>query len=157
LKRSPSQVYALVIGVGLTLAGIVGFFYSADFSTGSAVNDPANRDAVLGIFDVNGWTNVLLILTGVTGLGRAGSWFGARVYAGLNGILFLVIAALGFIAGDGDSIIGLIPVDTPGSILDLVVGALGLTAALATGSAPKPTLAPGRVEIEHVAALDHMP
>src|SRR4051794_26814755 len=61
LKRSPAQVYALIFGAVLTISGIVGFFYSADFSTGDAVKDPANQDKILGIFAVNGWTNVFLI------------------------------------------------------------------------------------------------
>jgi RNA polymerase sigma-70 factor (ECF subfamily) len=44
-ERSPAQVYALVIGATLTVAGVVGFFYNADFGSGSGTP----RDAVLGI------------------------------------------------------------------------------------------------------------
>ena len=67
-ERSPAQVYALVIGLTLVVAGIVGFFYSASFSTG----DGTERDAVLGILDVNGWHNVVHILSGVAGLALMG-------------------------------------------------------------------------------------
>ena len=63
-ERSPAQVYALVIGLTLVVAGIVGFFYSASFSTG----DGAERDAVLGILDVNGWHNIVHIASGAVGL-----------------------------------------------------------------------------------------
>jgi hypothetical protein len=157
LKRSPAQVYALVFGVTLVLAGIVGFFYSADFSTGAATRDPANRDAVLGLLDVNGWHNVVHILTGVVGLAVAGSWIGSRAYAWGLGIVYLVVAAVGFAIGSGDSIIGLIPVNTDDNVLHVAIAVLGLMAALATPSAPRPTLAPGKVEYEHVPALDHMP
>ena len=37
-ERSPAQVYALVIGLTLVVAGIVGFFYSASFSTGDGTS-----------------------------------------------------------------------------------------------------------------------
>lgn len=53
-ERSPAQVYALVIGLTLVAAGVAGFFYNASFSTG----DGGERDALLGILDVNGWHNI---------------------------------------------------------------------------------------------------
>ena len=81
--RSPAQVFALVIGATLTVAGIVGFFYNADFGTG----DGTARDAVLGILDVNGWHNVVHIVTGALGLLVASSYSGSRAYAlGLGAI-----------------------------------------------------------------------
>ena len=67
-ERSPAQVYALVIGGTLVLAGILGFFYNASFGTG----DGTERDAVLGILDVNGWHNVVHIATGALGMAVAG-------------------------------------------------------------------------------------
>lgn len=71
--RSPAQVFALVIGATLTVAGIVGFFYNASFATG----DGTARDAVLGVLDVNGWHNLFHIASGGIGLVVAGS-YGAR-------------------------------------------------------------------------------
>ena len=71
-ERSPAQVYALVIGLTLVVAGIAGFFYSASFSTG----DGTERDAVLGILDVNGWHNIVHIATGAIGLLVVGSYGG---------------------------------------------------------------------------------
>ena len=64
--RSPAQVFALVIGATLTVAGIVGFFYNASFATG----DGTARDAVLGVLDVNGWHNLFHIASGGIGLRR---------------------------------------------------------------------------------------
>src|SRR3954449_6004903 len=64
MRKSPAQVYALVFGVTLLLAGILGFFYTADFSTGH----DAGRDALIGVFDVNGWHNLFLIANGLVGL-----------------------------------------------------------------------------------------
>src|SRR5215212_1514659 len=73
MRKSPAQVYALTFGATLLLAGILGFFYTADFSTGDATTDPGNRDALIGIFDVNGWHNVVHLASGLLGLALAGS------------------------------------------------------------------------------------
>ena len=96
--RSPAQVYALVIGLTLVAAGILGFFYTASFGTG----DGTERDAVLGILDVNGWHNLVHIATGVIGLAVVGSYRGARVYALGLGVVYLLVTLSGFIAGDGE-------------------------------------------------------
>src|SRR3954453_23321272 len=107
-ERTPAQVYALVIGATLVAAGIIGFFYSASFSSG----DGTERDAVLGILDVNGWHNIVHIASGAAGLFLVGSYAGARLYALALGVVYIVVTALGFIAGNGDEIFNLIPVNT---------------------------------------------
>ena len=127
-ERSPAQVYALVIGVTLVVAGIAGFFYNASFSTG----DGTERDAVLGILDVNGWHNIVHIASGAIGLAVAGSYRGARVYALGLGVVYLLVTLLGFIAGDGDEILNLIPVNTEDNFLHLLIGLAGIGAGLAT-------------------------
>ncbi len=96
-RRSPARAYALVIGYTLVAAGILGFFYNASFGTG----DGTERDAVLGILDVNGWHNVVHIATGALGLAVAASYGGSRVYALGLGAVYLLVAALGFIADLG--------------------------------------------------------
>lgn len=141
MRKSPAQVYALTFGVALVLAGILGFFYSADFSTGAATRDAANREAVLGLLDVNGWHNIVHLVSGVVGLAVAGSWSASRLYAWGFGIVYLAVAAVGFAIGDGDSILGLIPINTEDNILHVAIALLGLAAALATPSAPPPTTA----------------
>jgi hypothetical protein len=127
-ERSPAQVYALVIGLTLVVAGIAGFFYSASFSSG----DGTERDAVLGILDVNGWHNVVHIASGAIGLALAGSYTGARAYALGLGVVYLLVTLLGFIAGDGEEIFNLIPVNTEDNILHLLIGIAGIGAGLAT-------------------------
>jgi hypothetical protein len=127
-ERSPAQVYALVIGLTLVVAGVVGFFYNASFSTG----DGSERDALLGILDVNGWHNILHIASGAIGLFVAGSYGGARVYALGLGVVYLIVTLLGFIAGDGEEILNLIPVNTEGNFLHLLIGIAGIGAGLAT-------------------------
>ena len=139
MRKSPAQVYALTFGLTLLLVGILGFFYTADFSTGDASAQPGNKDSVLGIFEVNGWHNVVHILSGLTGLALAGSWFGARLYALGFGVVYLLVAGLGFAAGDGESILGLIPVNTEDNWLHVVIALLGILAGLLTPNAPAPT------------------
>jgi Domain of unknown function (DUF4383) len=137
-KRSPAQVYALVIGAALVLGGIGGFFYNASFGSG----DETSRDALLGILEVNGWHNVVHIVSGALGLAVAGSYGAARGYAIGLGAVYLLIAFAGFIAGDGDEILNLIPVNTEDNFFHLLIGATGLVAGVVTPATPSPSLAP---------------
>ena len=127
-EPSPAQVYTLAIGLTLVVIGVSGFFYSASFSTG----DGTERDAVLGILDVNGWHNLVHIASGAVGLLVVGSYRGARVYALGLGAVYLLVTLLGFIAGDGEEILNLIPVNTEGNFRHLLMGIAGIGAGLAT-------------------------
>ena len=138
--RSPAQVFALVIGATLVVVGIAGFFYNASFGSG----DGTERDAVLGILDVNGWHNVVHVLTGVIGLAVSGAYDGSRVYAIGFGAIYLVVAVLGFVAGDGDELFNLIPVNTEDNFLHLLIGIAGVTAGLGTPATLPPSTRPAR-------------
>jgi hypothetical protein len=129
--KSPAQIYALVFGAVLVIAGIIGFFYSAAFGT------PGETEAVLGILAVNGWHNVVHIVTGALGLLAAG--YAARTYAIGLGIVYIVVAIWGFAIGSGESILGFIPVNTEDNVLHALIGIAGVAAYFA--SAPKPTTA----------------
>jgi hypothetical protein len=136
-SRSPAQLYALIFGALLTVAGIIGFFYNSDFTSNKAV-----RDAVFGLLDVNGWHNVVHILTGVLGLIVAASYSSARVYAFVLGVTYIVVAIWGFIIGDHNSILSIIPVNTPDNVLHLFIGAAGIAAGMATPAVADPTTRP---------------
>jgi uncharacterized membrane protein YphA (DoxX/SURF4 family) len=127
---SPARLYALTVGAVLTIAGIIGFFYDASFDVGDSIQS----DAVFGILAVNAWHNIVHILTGVLGLLAAG--YAARVYALGLGLVYVVVAFLGFIefgSGDlNDTILQFIPVNTEDNILHLALGVLGLAAGAAT-------------------------
>jgi len=137
---SPARLYALTVGAVLTVAGIIGFFYDASFDVG----DSLQRDAVFGILDVNAWHNIVHIATGVLGLLAAG--YAARTYALGLGLVYVVVAFLGFIdfaTGDvNDTILQFIPVNTEDNFLHLALGVLGLAAGAATpkvaGARPAP-------------------
>src|SRR5256885_6523666 len=101
-ERSPSQIYALLFGVTLVVAGVVGFFYSSSFG------QPGKVDGVLGILNVNGWHNLVHIATGLIGLAVFASYGNARLYALGLGAVYVGIAIWGFIAGDGSNLLGII-------------------------------------------------
>ncbi|MGH2953617.1 MAG: DUF4383 domain-containing protein [Solirubrobacterales bacterium] len=130
---SPARLYCTLIGAVLVLAGILGFFYEASFSTG----DDVEADEVLGILAVNGWHNLVHIGLGAVLLAGAGS--AARETALGVGLLYLVIAIWGFLAVDdgfGD-ILGLVPVNTEDNWLHVILGLLGLGAGAATPAVPR--------------------
>jgi hypothetical protein len=124
--RTPAQVYSLVFGATLLIVGILGFFYSTAFGT------PGETDALIGIFDVNGWHNVVHIASGVLGLALAGSPSGARAYAIGFGVVYLLVAIWGFAIGDGEAILDLIPVNTEDNILHVAIALAGIAAGLAS-------------------------
>jgi hypothetical protein len=123
-SSSPAKLYATLVGAVLTLAGIVGFFYSGSFGS------PGEVDKVFGIFAVNGWHNVAHLATGLLGLAAAG--YAARQYALGIGLVYLVVAIWGFIIGSGDSILSIVPVNTSDNVLHLILGVTGLAAGAAT-------------------------
>ena len=131
---SPARLYATVVGAALTIVGIIGFFYSSDFGS------PGDVDEVLGILAVNGWHNVLHLVTGLLGLAAAG--YAARTYALALGLLYVVIAIWGFIIGGGESILGIVPVNTEDNFLHLILGVLGLAAGAASPAAARQRPAP---------------
>jgi hypothetical protein len=131
--RSPAQLYALVFGVVLTVAGIIGFFWSSSFGS------PGDVDAVLGILDVNAWHNLIHIATGVLGLAVVGSYANSRTYAYGLGAVYLGVAVWGFVIGDGESILGFVPVNTEDNVLHLLIGIAGLGAGATTPAQPAPS------------------
>lgn len=138
--RSAAQLYALVFGALLTVLGIIGFFYNSDFT--SAAHD---RGEVFGVFAVNGWHNLLHILTGVVGLSAASSFASARPYALAVGAVYLAIGVWGFTLGNGHSILSIFPVNTADNVLHLIIGITGIAAGMATPAVADPTTRPAPV------------
>ncbi len=131
---SPARLYATLVGAVLTIVGISGFFYSSSFGS------PGEVDKVFGILAVNGWHNILHLATGLLGLAAAG--YAARQYALGLGLVYLVVAIWGFIIGSGDSILSIVPVNTPDNILHLILGLTGLAAGAATSASVPARTAP---------------
>jgi hypothetical protein len=131
---SPARLYATLVGGTLVIAGIIGFFYSSSFGGPGAVDD------VFGILAVNGWHNVVHIVTG--GLGLIAAGYAARQYALGLGVVYLAIAIWGFIIGDGHSLLGFIPVNTEDNFLHLILGLLGIAAGMSTPATARGRTAP---------------
>jgi Domain of unknown function (DUF4383) len=124
---TPASLYAGVIGAVLLVAGIIGFFYSASFGS------PGDVDAVFGILDVNAWHNLVHILSGALGLlAFASGPRASRTYALAFGVIYIVVAIWGFIIGNGDSILGFIPINTEDNVLHVILGVLGVGAYAAS-------------------------
>lgn len=132
-QASPARLYATLVGAMLVIVGIAGFFYSASFGS------PGKVDDALGIFAVNGWDNVFHIVTGALGLLVAG--YAGRQYALCLGALYVLVGAWGFLLGSGEAILGFLPVNTGDNLLHLILGMLGLAAAVATPVRRAPTAA----------------
>lgn len=129
-QASPARLYATLVGAALVIFGIAGFFYSSSFGS------PGEVDDAFGIFAVNGWSNVFHIVTGALGLLLAG--FASRQFALWLGTLYVLVAAWGFLLGSGGEILGFLPVSTGDNLLHLIIGSLGLAAAIGTPSAHTP-------------------
>jgi hypothetical protein len=81
---------------------------------------------------------VVHIATGALGLAVAASYAGARGYALALGVVYMLVAALGFAAGDGGEVLGLVPVNTEDNVLHVLIGLAGVGAGFLSpvGRAP---------------------
>jgi hypothetical protein len=125
--RSLAQVYALALGATLVLVGIIGFFVEPSFGTGDAVDR-----GTLIVFDINGWHNVVHLLSGVAGLALAGTAARARVFCVGYGVVYVLVTILGFIVGDGGTLLTLIPINTADNFLHLAIALTGIGVGLAS-------------------------
>ena len=123
--RTPAQLYALLFGIVLLAVGILGFIADSSFGTGSDVD---GSDFI--VFEVNGWHNIVHILSGLLGLALSRWRDTARAYALGFGAVYLAVTIWGFITGD--QVLWLIPVDAADNVLHLLIAAAGLAAGLAS-------------------------
>lgn len=91
------QRVAQIFGVIFLIIGIAGFFFSMSM----------DEALLLGLFPVNVAHNIVHLLFGLWGLAAARSFAGAKSYAQITGVLYLVLAVLGFVDPTG---FGLIPI-----------------------------------------------
>ena len=84
---SPTRLFATLVGAGLVIYGIVGFFYDSSFSR------PDDLREAVGLLSVNGWANSFHILTGAIGLLLAG--FASRRYALWSTAMYAAVAVFG--------------------------------------------------------------
>jgi hypothetical protein len=91
------------------------------------------------VLDVNGWHNLVHLLTGLAGLAVARSYNGSRAYAIGFGAIYALVAIWGFVIGSGESILGFLPVNSEDNVLHLLIALAGIGAGLGTAATPRPS------------------
>jgi hypothetical protein len=122
LHRTFAQWFCVVAGAVLTVAGILGFAADGSFDTGSAIQG----DRFLGL-EVNGWHNVVHLVSGLVLLAAANTRPTAKTVAIAFGVVYAFVALWGLI--DGDEVFNLFPVNGPDNVLHLILAAAALLAA----------------------------
>ena len=125
-ERTPAQWYTLIFGATLLLVGLVGFAADAGFDVGSDIDG----DKLLGIFEVSGIHNLVHIASGALLLAASPKRASARLVALAFGVVYLLVAIVGFI--QGDNVIGLIPVNSADNFLHVAISVLGIAAGVAS-------------------------
>jgi Domain of unknown function (DUF4383) len=125
-KRTPAQWYCVVFGGTLLLVGLIGFLANASFVTGKELED----DPLLGIFDVNGWHNVVHVASGAVLLAFSKKRATAKTAALTFGIVYGLVTVLGFI--DGTDVLAIIPTNSADNFLHLAISALAIAAGLSS-------------------------
>lgn len=125
------QRISQVFGVVFILIAILGFVQGGM----SMEADPTLAPKVLGLFPVNILHNLVHLAFGVWGLLAARTFGGAVSYAKIAGVIYLVLAGLGFVA---PTTFGFIPIGGNDIWLHLVLGlvlaGVGFTAKNATAA-----------------------
>lgn len=112
------QRLAQLFGWGFVLIGLAGFAATG----GSMESDHTLAPRVFGLFPVNVTHNVVHLIFGAWGVLGARSVGGARTYLLGSGLVYLVLAALGYVVPNG---LGLVPLGGNDIGLHLFLG-LGL-------------------------------
>lgn len=132
-SADPARTYASLVGGGLILFGLAGFFYSSSFATG----DDLVAEKAFGLFYVNGWQNVLHLAAGAAGLALAAR--AGRLYCLGSGIVWTILAVGGFFGSHGGeevpSMGGFLPAGTATDVLNLALGCLAFATLAATAPA----------------------
>ena len=118
------QRVAQIFGWVFVLVAVWGFFI-----TGGSMEAGMDAPEILGLFPVNVLHNLAHLLLGIWGIVASRSFGSARSYAQIAGILYLVLAVLGFVDPTG---FGLIPLGGGDiglhAVLGLILAGVGFTA-----------------------------
>ena len=115
---------AVLFGVVFLLVGILGF-----------VPAVTKDEMLLGIFHVNAAHNVVHLLSGAVALFAGMTSLGAaRIYFRIFGLVYGLVAVMGFFVGDG-MLLGLISNNTADTWLHVVIAAVSLLLGFMPASA----------------------
>jgi hypothetical protein len=121
---TPAQWFCLIGGLALLAAGILGMISDSTFDTG--MHD-LQGDSLLG-FEVNGWHNVVHILSGLLLLSAFRRRGPAKTVAIVFGLLYGIVTIIGLI--DGEDVLGIFPVNPADNILHIALTVISLVAGL---------------------------
>ena len=120
-----NQTIAKVFGFVFILIGVLGFFGSGmHMTTGSE----------FGLFPVNVVHNVVHILIGLWGLNAARTANGATAFCKQAGVLYLLLAVLGFVPAMVEMLANLVPIGGNDRYLHLVFAVILLYFGIAGNS-----------------------
>lgn len=119
---SVSQIFAVVAGVVLTALGVLSLVVNADFGTGSSL--AAERTL---LFDVNGWSGIVHLVSGLALLYFALDTVRIRTVALAMGGLYVVLTVWSLI---DSSILGLLPVNDPTAVMYAAIGVIGIASVM---------------------------
>jgi hypothetical protein len=117
------KTMANVFGVVFLLVGILGF-----------VPGVTDNGHLLGVFHVNTAHNLVHIVSGIAALVAAGiSYRAARNYFRIFGVIYALVAVLGFVTGGTEPLLGIIANNEADNWLHVAIAAV----SLALGFAPQ--------------------
>ena len=106
---------ALVFGIVFLLFGVLGLLQAGGREMGA---DPAPA-LLLGLFPVNLLHNIVHLVFGIWGIAASRSFAGAKSFAQIGGVIYIVLTVLGFIA---PTTFGFIPIGGHNIWLHAVLG-----------------------------------
>jgi hypothetical protein len=116
---------AMIFGAVFLAVGVLGLVASGGMQMSA---DPAPA-TILGLFPVNLLHNIVHLLFGVWGLLASRSFSGAKSYAQIGGVIYIVLACLGYFA---PTTFGFIPIGGNDiwlhAVIGVVLAAVGFTA-----------------------------
>ncbi len=102
--RTPAQWYCLLAGLALLGAGLLGFIVDSAFDTGNGIDGDK-----LIVFEVNGWHNIVHLLSGIVLLAASPKRASAKAVAIAFGVVYGLVTIIGLI--DGSDVFGIIPIN----------------------------------------------
>ena len=126
-----------MIGMWWTINGIGALLIDPNLATG----DVHGGGDLLGVaITVNGWHAAFHLVPGLIGIAAARRPGAALAFALVAGAAYILVGVWGLLAGGGS--VGLIAVDTSGSVVHVIEGLVPFTAGIVTLASRSQTKAP---------------
>lgn len=119
-----------MFGVILTLVGVLGFGADHSFSTAHEMEG----GQILGVFEVNGWHNLVHLASGLGALWFARGVAGARTFSFVIGAVYAVVTIMGLATGEYGPL-HIMVMNPADNFLHLAIGAAGLLAGTVSNPA----------------------